>query len=87
MSSDFPFLDRIPTSKRLTALNDLQKYQTRRHHSVLDVTHEFRAGRYDPTRTIKEYVIINLSEDTEEDMLNEIQRELSTPPHSPEKVK
>jgi hypothetical protein len=74
--NEFPFLDRIPVDKRLTAMNDLQRYQTKRHHTVLDVTREFRAERYDPTHVSQQESIIIISEDTQEDMLDDIGREL-----------
>ena len=82
---NYPLLERIPPDKRLTAINDLAKFQKKHHGNALDVVTDIKRNRYNPMESACEE-IREISEDTEQDNIDELNREMSEPPHSPEKI-
>ncbi len=55
--TNYPFLDRIPPDKRLTAMNVLNKFQQKKYDCDLECVAAFRAGNYNPLSTSGETIV------------------------------
>lgn len=73
--SKYPFLDRIPVEKRLTAMNDLDGWQVKKHRRHPDCIDDFQRGNYNPLDEPESEPII-IKPEWEEDYIKEINREM-----------